>query len=695
MLIFGSILQTIKEGAFRMNKSFKSFLSLFLAVVICFTSASPVFAANEKGVTYNLTLDHSTLTKSNSDQTVKMSLAASKPIKFASFEVYITNDSPLILSAISSRESQMALSGGNYNLANGKISWESSDAEDITNVTRMIDVTFTVPANTPAGTYSIGFSGLELSEEYGKVWESNGTGATTLTITDPNAPTAGYSANISTVDTSVTKGDSAKVNIGIAGATTYNATEVKVSYDATKVTFNQTASTLGTATVKAAGGVVTLEDYGADKNTGNAVYTLAFDAIADGNAAFGLTSAMVSDKASATKKDLAAATVTVSSLTVTIEKPVFSITLPAIFDGATTVTEGENYTFSVADGSNFDYSTVTATMGGTSATVTDNGNGTYTIANVTGALVITGTRTAKSYSAAFSGNAAADITNAASTATYGVDYTFTMPAVDGWAYQMESVTIGGVSYTGYSVEGNVYTIPGTAITGNIAITVTKSQTIASVTVEGSGAGAAAGYTASATIGEAYTLTIVPVAGYDYTVTATMGGATATVVNNNDNTYTIENVTGNIIFTVAQAANVDGVSVSKYLSLNGTNMWLVKNTTVLATGSTATYDGTTMFWSEKYNAYCTLVIADELTSETAAAKVGIAVADKDSVSYGMDVNMSNKVDANDAQFIYNMYNAMYNEFSADVTVEKFLRADVNGDAVVNVADATAVISGLLA
>jgi hypothetical protein len=54
-----------------------------------------------------------------------------------------------------------------------------------------------------------------------------------------------------------------------------------------------------------------------------------------------------------------------------------------------------------------------------------------------------------------------------------------------------------------------------------------------------------------------------------------------------------------------------------------------------------------------------------------------------------------VDANDAQLVYNMYNAMYSAFTEQVTMEKFLCADVNGDAVINVNDATAIINMLLA
>lgn len=141
--------------------------------------------------------------------------------------------------------------------------------------------------------------------------------------------------------------------------------------------------------------------------------------------------------------------------------------------------------------------------------------------------------------------------------------------------------------------------------------------------------------------------------------------------------------------------VDGVLVSEYLTLNGTKMWLVKNEVTLEDGKVPTYDGAQMFWSEKYNAYCYLTIAETLDIETAATRVGIADGTAVDVNYGMDVNMTGKVDASDAQLIYNIYNVVYDGFTEEATAEKFLRADVNGDTKVDVTDAAAVIDHLLA
>ena len=62
---------------------------------------------------------------------------------------------------------------------------------------------------------------------------------------------------------------------------------------------------------------------------------------------------------------------------------------------------------------------------------------------------------------------------------------------------------------------------------------------------------------------------------------------------------------------------------------------------------------------------------------------------------MDVNGTGTLDASDAQLTFNMYNAVYSNFTDDVTMEKFLRADVNGDNKIDVKDAEAIVNQILA
>lgn len=682
-------------------KQIRLILSVILCFALCIGASAPAMAAGENnslGVTFGVSLDVPEISVSDADQVVTMTLTANQEITMDGIGFTVTWDAPLEWTAITGGAEMGAYDSVATNYANGKTAWYSPDSENVSGIRTIAVMTFKVPAGTPAGSYNLGVTSLELTQNYGSIiWENSAYASTVLTITGGAAPTDGYTAGISALTNAINVEDSLTVNVNVSHSadSTFAAGEVIVAYDSNLLTFNEASSTLGTATVKVDSGVLTLEDYGADKNLGNGVYMLAFDAVADGETAITLTSAAFVNKENAVRSDLVAATLSSASVNLIIHKQTYSITLPDIFNGSDTVVDGEDYTFSVVDGNNYNYGTVSATMDGVPVEVVDNGNGTYTISNVTGNLVISGTRVEKSYSVTFAGNAADEITDGAETATYNTDYTFTMPSADGWAYSLDSITIGGVAYTGYRVDDSVYTIPGSAITGEIVITISKSATEASVTVQGSGAGAAAGYETKANIGESYTLTIHPEAGYTYTVTATMGGNPVAITNNGNNTYTIAEVTDNIVFTVEQTVVVAGVSVAEYLSLDGTIMWLVKNETTLADAKVPTYAGEKMYWSDEYQAYCYLVIAQTLSQETAAANIGITDGTAVSVAYNMDVNVTGKVDASDAQLTYNMYNAAYSDFSEDVTMEKFFRADVNADGKINVEDAVAIIAAILA
>ena len=76
---------------------------------------------------------------------------------------------------------------------------------------------------------------------------------------------------------------------------------------------------------------------------------------------------------------------------------------------------------------------------------------------------------------------------------------------------------------------------------------------------------------------------------------------------------------------------------------------------------------------------------------ASAKVAISAADNVvTITRGFDVNRTGKVDVNDAQLVYDMYNGAYSDFTR-VSVEKFLRADVNATKTVDATDAVAIVN----
>ncbi len=228
--------------------------------------------------------------------------------------------------------------------------------------------------------------------------------------------------------------------------------------------------------------------------------------------------------------------------TVTVTRD-YSVTLPEGFNGAATVGHGEDYTFTAQQDPHYDYSFTGSTMGDSEVTVVNNGNGTFKVTGVTGNLVIRSDRTPKTYTVTVTGNGAADAT-AAAMAAYATDYTFTLNKDANYDYTV-AATIGGQSCTpALAADGKTYTIPGTSITGNIVIHVTKTQkapTTTAITFTGSGSGDVAGGTnQTATNGQDFTFTINEKAGYTYTVK--LGGETLTKANGG---YTIpaERLTG--------------------------------------------------------------------------------------------------------------------------------------------------------
>lgn len=356
---------------------------------------------------------------------------------------------------------------------------------------------------------------------------------------------------------------------------------------------------------------------------------------------------------------------------------------------------GGNLTFVPKD-PNYDY-TVTVTVGGVEATPTIGEDGTYTVPNVNGNVVVTSTKTPKSFNVTLGDN-----TTGAATATYMKDYTFKLTPEDGYTYNM-AVTIGGKDYTGFAAQANddgttTYTIPGADVTGDIVISSNKQVKLPAtftVTFEGTGAGDAKG---ESTVQEKtdYTFTVDKKANFEYTITATMGGKDVTVTEGENNTYTISNVSGDLVITIEKKSTLTmEVAVSEYVQLDDKTVFLVTVTGTPEEGKAFAYGEDVMYKTTAYgeNVYSWLVIVNKgetFDKATAAAKITQASATAEEVTQSYDVNETNLVDINDAQLTYDIYSGKYTDFEK-VSVRKFLRADVTSDKVVNSADAVAVIA----
>lgn len=504
-------------------------------------------------------------------------------------------------------------------------------------------------------------------------------------------------------DKTVNAGEAVAVPVTLghtADETTFHAADMIFTYDAGKLEYTGISDTTNYIVDAATAGTIHVQAYGEAKNLGKA-FTLNFtvNASATGTATVTATSAKIDKSANAVAKDAPEAQLLDAETVLTI-KAVHNVTLDPIFTGDLTVEDGADYTFTEKDSEHYDYSDVKAMVDGKDVEVVDNGDGTYTVKNVTGDLTVTGKRTPKTYSVKVEGTGAEDVT-AASSAIYGEDFKFTLDRKDGFRYTV-AVKVGDKSVTPDTTDNLSYTIPGADVTGNIVITVTKDAIQVektTVNFEGSGAGDVNGGTSQDTpTGADFTFTVNEDAKYNYTVK--LGDEVLTGTNGS---YTIPGakvVSGTITVTVEKTVSTQGVKVQKYVKLeNQQSVWLVTVEADPGANNVYTYSGERMFKTTKYGTngtYAYLVIAPTLSVEDAAAQLSITAGEAaGTVSYGGDVNGSGVVDINDAQLVYDMYNAHYASFS-DVAMYKFLCADIaddtpEGSTLLNVSDAVAVIS----
>ncbi len=516
-----------------------------------------------------------------------------------------------------------------------------------------------------------------------------------LTIPVETAAAKGYTVSLG-ADKQVASGQIVEIPVAIGnndGKTAYSAYDMTFSFDPAILTLKMEATSIEGYRVIPGNGTVRIVRYGKAAELGDAL-TLSFVAAGQGQSAVKVTAAYVDTNTNAIELDAPAAIVLNGTTTITVNG--YTVTLPDDFtrtDATGSVIEaGGNLTFVPKD-PNYDY-TVTVTVGGGEATtVSPDEDGIYTVPNVNGNVVVSSAKTPKTFTVV-----QGDDTTGAATATYQTDYTFKLTPVDGYAYKM-AVTIGGKTYAGFATndDGTTYTIPGADVTGDIVINSNKQVKLPDtykVTFAGTGAGDATG---ESTVQEKakYTFTVAKQENFEYTITATMGGNDVTVTEGANNTYTISNVTGDLVITIEKKSTLTmKVAVSEYVQMDNKTVFLVTVTGTPEEGKAFAYGENVMYKTTAYgeNVYSWLVIVDKgeaFTVATAEANIIQASATAEEVKQSYDVNETGVVDINDAQLTYDIYSGKYTDFEK-VSVRKFLRADVNLDKAVNSTDAVAVV-----
>ena len=507
-------------------------------------------------------------------------------------------------------------------------------------------------------------------------------------------------------DKTVVSGAQVEIPVTIgntAGKNTYNAYDMTFSYDQIVLKPAMEAVSTEGSRVTVGNGTIHVIRYGKTAELGEAL-TLKFTVIGQASTEVKITAAKVDISENALTEDAPDAIITDDTTAITFGG--YSVDLPDDFtrtDAEGSVIEADGTLTFVPKDPNYNY-TVTVTVGGETVTPTVGEDGTYTVANVNGNVIVTSTKTAKSFNVTLGDNITGD-----AKATYKTDYTFKLTPEKDYVYSVK-VTIGDTDYTGFTAQKNddgttTYTIPGAAITGDIVINSNKKERdpyTFQVTFEGTGIGDVSNNATTVTENAPYSFTLTKKEGFTYTVSATMGGTavelteTADAENANVVTYSVDKVTGDLVITVNKVSTLTmEVAVSEYVQMDDKTVFLVTVTGTPTEGMAYAYGKGIMYKTTAYgaNVYSWLVIVDkgqEFTAEVAKANIAEAAATAEEVAQSYDVNETGVVDINDAQLTYDIYSGKYNDFEK-VTVKKFLCADVNSSKTVDATDAVAVVA----
>lgn len=588
------------------------------------------------------------------------------------------------------------------------------------------------------GTTGVSRSSIEVDEEtlYVKdgAFNHGESDPIKVTITPDGAgpiPTAtGYTVSMG-ADQQVAAGQQVRIPVTVAsgekGITGFNAYDMTFTYDPAALTLNTKTGAAANLTVEDNNGTVRVRRYGDAVPLGEAL-ALEFTAKATATSAVTLTNAKFYLDANSINFDAPEATISDADTVVNANN--FTVTLPDAFtsDETRLVPKGGSFTFKPVD-SHYTY-TFTVKMGDSATEgLTFGANDTYTIENISGNVEVTYTgKTPKQYDVKYKidEDVEQDVTKGPETVTYLNDYSFVVTPRAGYSYRVIYSVDNGDPFVHTVIavptandDGTLtYTIPGKEIVGGVEIWI-DPNTESGIPVVFTGNGvedAASGNASSMGKNMPYYFTLNQRESCDYTVTAyyqplatpTASKRPATVRSLGNGKYVVEAVNYNdYLYVYARSWNLvvkvekvshsaEEVTVSKYLELNDKTMMLVTVKGTPEGGSAFTYEGNTMYKVEGYGTdrYAWLVIVDKgqtLTQEEAAAKVAISAADNVvTITLGFDVNMTGKVDVNDAQLVYDMYNGTYSDFTK-VSVEKFLRADVNATKVVDHTDAVAIVN----
>ena len=266
-------------------------------------------------------------------------------------------------------------------------------------------------------------------------------------------------------------------------------TSAKVDIDAQAVGSDAPAATIldDTTVIKVTGYTVTLGEGLSGESTVAPGADYTFTATEAENYDYEISATMGGE--TVTPNDNSDGTYTIPNVTgnlvinATMTPKSYNVTVEGTGAGDVTAdnkaTYNTDYTFTVTEDDNYTYTT-TVTVGGKDYALGTPENGKYTIpgTDIKGDIVITVTKTLKPSNTV--SVTKPDYVKGNDTATKGQDYNFTVDKEEGYDYSEPTVKVGGQDVTDKVIKNDdgSYTIPGSSITGNITIEVTKTAAVA-------------------------------------------------------------------------------------------------------------------------------------------------------------------------------------------------------------------------
>ena len=593
-------------------------------------------------------------------------------------------------------------------------------------------ITFKVTEYASGKTLNFKLSGDLQNADWDTLYRWNNEYSIEVAGSAVKKPTAtGYSVSMG-ADQQVAAGQQVRIPVTVAssekGITGFNAYDMTFTYDPAALTLNTKTGDAANLTVEDNNGTVRVRRYGDAVPLGEAL-ALEFTAKATATSTVTLTSAKFDLDANSINFDAPDATITDAATVVNANN--FTVTLPDDFtsDAETRlVPAGGSFTFKPVD-SHYDYEFTVKVGDSVTEKLTFGGDGTYTVSGVNGNVEVTVTsKTPQQYDVTYRYlvnfkdlEVPEEILKGPAKATYNEDYSFSIRPRNDTSYRVDAVW-GQSTDTQRTLRGTAnpdgtitYTLDKYFVKKDFTIRIIATpDNKYNVVFNGNGAeDVDPGAPSSVGANNPYYFKLNKRENCDYTVTAVFkpnrydgsqnidgivtetspGQYMITTVNGvgggNAKTWTLE-------ITITKVShNAEEVDVTTYLNLDGKTMMLVTVKGTPENGSAFTYDGNTMYKVEGYGTdwYAWLVILEKdqtLTKEDAAAKVAVSAADNVvTIANGYDVNMTGVVDINDAQLVYDIYNGTYGDFGK-VSMEKFLRADVNASKNVDSADAVAIV-----